>query len=66
MFLSETEAGSTAEKVWAKFKTGLLIDRRQLGRCMALNVLTDGDVNLGGGVIKLKELLQLSDRHSRH
>ena len=66
MLLSESEAGSTAGEVWATFKTCLLIDRRQLGRCMALQVLTDCDVKLGGGVIKLKELLQLSDRHSRH
>ena len=66
MLLSESEDGSTAEEVCAKFKTGLLIDRRQLGRSMALPVLTDCDVKIGGGVIKLKALLQLSDRHSRH
>ena len=28
---------------------------------MAILVLTDGNVRLGGGVVKLKELLQLSD-----
>ena len=33
---------------------------------MALHVLTDGDVRLVGGVIKLKDLLQLSDRYLRH
>ena len=68
MLLSESEAGSTAGEVWATFKAGLLIDRRQLGRCMALHVqvLTYCDVKLGDGVIKLKELLQLRDRHSRH
>ena len=64
MLLSESEAGSTAEEVWAKFKTGLLTDRRQLGWCMALQVLTDGEVKLGGGVIKLKDLLQLSYRQA--
>ena len=29
---------------------------------MALHVLTDGHMRLGGGVIKLKELFQLRDR----
>ena len=33
---------------------------------MAFHLLTHVDVRLSGGVIKLKELFQLSDRHSRH
>ena len=64
MLSAESKAGLLAEEVWAKLKTGLLKTTWQV--CEALHVLTECDVKLSGGVIKLKELLQLSDRHSRH